>query len=43
VLAVSTPVTGADLFLPGLSAAFAFLFGGLLLLAGVRLRRRPTV
>jgi hypothetical protein len=43
VLAVSTPVTGADLFLPGLLAVFAFLFGGLLLLAGVRLQRRPTL
>jgi hypothetical protein len=29
--------------LPGLLAAFASLFGGLLLMAGVRLRRRPTV
>ena len=40
---LTTPTTGADLFLPGLSTAFAFLFGGLLLMAGVRLRRRPIV
>jgi hypothetical protein len=39
----ATPTTGADLFLPGLLAAFASLFGGLLLMAGVRLRRRPIV
>ncbi len=40
---LTAPTTGADLFLSGLLAAFASLFGGLLLMAGVRLRRRPTV
>jgi hypothetical protein len=40
--AAVTPGAGADLFLPGLLAALALMLGGLLLLAGIRLRRRPT-
>jgi len=43
VEAASTPTTGADLFLPGLLTAFALLFGGLLVIAGIRLQRRSTV
>ncbi len=38
-----TPNTGAGLFLPGLLAALALLFGGLLLLAGVRLGSDPSL
>lgn len=43
VKAASTPApnTGAALFLPGLLAALALLFGGLLLMTGVRIRRNP--
>lgn len=43
VKAASTPApnTGADLLLPGLLAALALLFGGLLLMTGVRIRRNP--
>lgn len=43
VKAASTPApnTGGDLFLPGLLAALALLFGGLLLLTGVRVRGGP--
>ncbi|MHB8324398.1 MAG: hypothetical protein ACYDHB_08265 [Candidatus Dormibacteria bacterium] len=36
-----TPNTGADLFLPGLLAALALFFGGLLLLTGGKLWRNP--
>ena len=43
VQAASTPTTGANLFLPGLMAGLAAFFAGLLLIAGVRLRRRSTV
>ncbi|MHB1525331.1 MAG: hypothetical protein ACYCZN_03455 [Candidatus Dormibacteria bacterium] len=44
VQAATTPVpnTGAGLLLPGLPAALAILFGGLLLLTGARLRRHPS-
>ncbi|MHB1525330.1 MAG: hypothetical protein ACYCZN_03450 [Candidatus Dormibacteria bacterium] len=38
-----TPNTGADLFLPGLLAALALFFGGLLLLTGGKLRRNPSL
>jgi uncharacterized membrane protein len=37
-----TPNTGSDLFLPGLLAALAIVLGGVLLGAGIWLRRRPT-
>ena len=38
----TTPGTGADLMLPGMLASLAMLLGGIFLLAGVRLRRRPA-
>jgi hypothetical protein len=38
----TTPGTGADLMLPGMLASLALLLGGVFLLAGVRLRRRPA-
>jgi hypothetical protein len=42
-LAASTPITGADLFGPGLAGALAMLFGGLLLVVGRRVFRvRPN-
>lgn len=37
----TTPGTGADLMLPGMLASLALLLGGIFLLAGIRLRRRP--
>ncbi len=43
VKAASTPApnTGAALFLPGLLGALALIFGGLLVMTGVRIRRNP--
>jgi hypothetical protein len=40
---VTTPGTGAELLGPGMLASLALMLGGLFLLAGARIRRRPRL